>query len=526
MIIPELLRSGSDFGQQGGWIVSHDSSTGIVAGARKFFYDTETPYGLALCRMLLCAALLSMYVPRWPVARELYSTDGATAQLGAGYGYLNFMPEFSAPVIMAMISILVLTLVTAGIGFRTRTSLIIAGTLHTYFSLIDSVSTMTKYTVIATHMFLILSVSHCGALWSVDAWLKGCRRNWWPGDPIFKQPQFPIWPRRLLQLHVGLVYFGAAITKMNTPTYLSGDQLQFWMQTHLNSPHPLGELLSLYPVLMVAMGYIALVWEIIFVFLVWNRAWRPWILAVGVLFHTLTVLTLGLMLFPVIMFAVYLSFVETSDVQRAGAWFRRLMRRRSWLASLVHRWREQITFRPISAGWQSAAAGAFAFGCVAVAGGGVELEYWLDPYEIRRPEGRHVLEPLDPAVARTMLTAANGIRDIDKFTAIDTGTILVGDMLVDRRKVFRQGEKMITQCTLSPPHEDLWLECRLVDADNVEVQRAMAVARCEQFRSNLMVPLNDQVAPGEYKLIVELAGREVTQKNITVLPRSGSLSAN
>lgn len=306
--------------------MSQDSSSGMAAGLRRFFYDSETPYGLALARMLLCAALLSMYLPRWPIAREIYSTDGATAQLGAGYGYLDFMPEFSGPVIMAMISLLVFSLVTAGIGFCTRVSLIIAGTLHTYFSLIDCVSTMTKYTVIATHIFVILSVSHCGALWSVDAWLKGRRRNWWPGLPAFEQPQFPVWPRRLIQLHIGLVYFGAAVTKMNTPTFLSGDQLQFWMQTHLNFPHPLGEFLSLYPVLLVAMSYVSLVWEVIFVFLIWNRMWRPWILAVGVLFHTMTVLTLGLMLFPVIMFVAYLAFVETSDVQQAGAWFRRQLR--------------------------------------------------------------------------------------------------------------------------------------------------------------------------------------------------------
>lgn len=506
--------------------MSYDSSNGFAAAARKFFYDTETPCGLALARMLLCAALLSLYLPRWPVARELYSTDGATAQLGAGYGYLDFMPEFSAPVIMAMISILIFTLVTAGLGFCTRISLIVAGVLHTYFSLIDCVSTMTKYTVIATHMFLILSVSHCGAVWSVDAWLKGRRRNWWPGEPAVEQPQFPVWPRRLLQLHIGLVYFGAAITKMNTPTYLSGDQLQFWMQTHLNFPHPLGEFLSLYPVLMVAMGYIALVWEVVFVFLVFNRHWRPWVLGLGVIFHTLTVLTLGLMLFPVIMFSAYLSYVETSDVQRAGVWFRRQMRRRAWLATAFEKWRERITFRPAPAGWQSAVTGAFAFGCVTVAGGGIELEYWLDPYHIRRPEGRHVLQPLDPAVAARMLTNADGIRDVDKFTSIDTGTILVGEMLVDRRKVFRQGEKLITQCSLMPPHEDLWLECRLVDADNYEVQRAMTVARCEQFRSNMLIPLNEQVQPGKYELVVELAGREVTRKPITVLPRTGTLSAN
>ncbi|GIT28627.1 MAG: hypothetical protein Ct9H300mP1_06730 [Planctomycetaceae bacterium] len=46
---------------------------------------------------------------------------------------------------------------------------------------------------------------------------------------------FPAWPRRLMQLLIGLIYLGAAITKIHTPTFFSGDQLRFWLMTDVNN---------------------------------------------------------------------------------------------------------------------------------------------------------------------------------------------------------------------------------------------------------------------------------------------------
>ena len=62
--------------------------------AERFFFEEEVPYGLALCRICLPIALLSMALPRWSTARELFSIEGATAPLAIGYGYLNLLPEF------------------------------------------------------------------------------------------------------------------------------------------------------------------------------------------------------------------------------------------------------------------------------------------------------------------------------------------------------------------------------------------------------------------------------------------------
>ena len=181
----------------------------------RFFFEEEVPYGLALVRIFMPLALLSMALPRWSTARELFSNEGATAPLALGYGYLQLLPEFSGSIVVGLYSAMVMALVCASLGWCTRTSLIVSNVLFTYFCMLDYVSTMTKYTVIATHMLFLLALSECGSLWSVDAWLAGRQRSHWPVEPALQRRRFPVWPRRLLQIHVGAVYLGAAITKMH-----------------------------------------------------------------------------------------------------------------------------------------------------------------------------------------------------------------------------------------------------------------------------------------------------------------------
>jgi hypothetical protein len=197
---------------------------GFQARVDRFFFAMEVPYAMALLRIVFPIVMMGMVLPRWYVVRELFSADGATAQLSTGYGY-SMLPEFSGTVAVALYAIMIFTLLTASIGWCTRVSLAISGVLFTYFSMLDYVSTLTKYTVIATHVLFLLTLSASGSLWSVDAWLAGRKRNHWPGQPSAEYQKFPCWPRRLLQIFIGVVYFGAAITKMHTPLFFTGDML-------------------------------------------------------------------------------------------------------------------------------------------------------------------------------------------------------------------------------------------------------------------------------------------------------------
>jgi hypothetical protein len=524
------MRTTTAEAERHGWAAARQHLT-------DFFFAQETPFALAIIRIVLPLVVMTMVYPRWPHARELYSSDGAPAPLAMGYGYPHFLPELSGHMIVGLISLLSVALVTASIGWHTRLSLAICFISYTYLSLMDACSTMTKYSVITSHVLLLLMLSPCGAIWSVDAWLQ--RRN---SGPTLLPVTFPAWPRRCIQLLIGLIYFGAALTKMNTPTFFSGDQLMYWMLTHINFRHPIGEMMALYPVMLKVMGYVAIVWEVTFVFLVWRGIWRPWVLGLGVLFHSMTTITLGLLIFPMVCYCTYLAFIEEPDLTRFRRW---LM---PWWQAGSQRWHAMLSRTtpsttgsvisasgdvkpsaviaisrvgsppPPSSRWRlSTSTVAFAGVCLIAVFGGVELEHWLDPYGLRRAEGRYALQPLDEQQVQRMLQFSPGIRNEDKFFSVDVGTFLIGDHLADRRRQFQPGDKLVVQCLLTPPHEDLWVECVLEDARRRTVDRMSQVALRETYRSNFHYWIPPQLPPGEYAVVIKTSGMEVLRKRIEVV---------
>lgn len=488
--------------------------TGFTSARRQsqtFFFEPEIPYGLTLMRITLPIVMMAMVLPRWPVCRELFSTDGAPAPLAWGYGYYHLLPEFSGATVVPLYTLMCLSLITISVGFFTRLSLVVALVLFTYFSMLDAVSTMTKYSVISTHLLLLLSLSDCGKMWSVDAWLSREAQ----GNVLYAAG--PRWPRRCIQLLIGFIYFGAAITKMNTPAFLTGDQLQFWMLTHINFRHPLGEVFSLYPVLLKMMSYVALVWEVTFIFLVWRGMWRPWVLSVGVLFHLMTTVTLGLLIFPMLCFSCYLSYLDGKDVKQIRRWWSTVFQQEPWLAAGWRRWRAIWPDAGAGAAWRPAAWVAGSAGVMLLIVAGAAWESHLDRYGLRRPEGRYALQTVDPELVKPMLAPLGRLRDDDKIFAIDTGTMLIGDLLANRRKVFRHGETIIAQCNLTPPHEDMWIECKLLDGGNRLVDRFGNIAVREQFRANFLYKVRPTLEPGSYTLVFEHAGNEVIRKSIQIV---------
>lgn len=506
--------------------------TGLFRRISDFFYREETPFAMALVRIVMPLVLLSVMLPRWSRARELYSMDGAPCPLAFVYGWSELLPTFSGEVVVVMHSVLLLALVASSLGWCTRLSLGISTVLYIYLNMQDSVSTMTKYSVIASHVMLLLTLSHCGAVWSVDSWLAGYRRrkNLAPGERSISWPKFPVWPQRLMQLMIGLVYFGAAITKMHTPEFFSGDQMTYWMLSHVNFSNPGGEWLSQYPSMVVASAYITVVWEVLFLFLAWRGWGRIVMIGLGLLFHLMTTIVLGLYVFPMVCGTIYLAFLREEDIQRFAARFRRF--RRHWK---LPRWQGELVPVPASAANSSRTASrswmTYGVLMVVTAVTGVGVEYLLDPYGIRRPEGPYTLKEIAPEVAQQWLRKTEPIRHEDKLFSFDIGTIAMGDSLANRRKVYKQGEVLIAQVNLNPPHEDMYVECNLHDAEDRLVQRAGSVIPRENFRGHFSYPLNPSYPPGEYQLVLKTAGKEIGRRRFQLLtgknqPDTRAASAN
>lgn len=486
-----------------------------------FFFGQELPHGMAIVRMLLPLVLFLVVVPRWPHARELFSADGAAAPLTRNYTNSYQLPIPSGTVAVGLTTLLAFTLVTSSIGWCTRISLIVSTILFTYLNLLDCIGSLTKYSVIATHGLFCLSLSSCGAVWSVDSLLRS-RDLAAEGTSVTAPPRFDAWPRRLLQIMIGMVYLGAALTKMHTPAFFSSDQMRQWMITNVNHSNPIGEYLSFYPAALVVSAYVTVLWEVLFVFLAWRGRGRAIMLTMGVLFHFGTCILLGLYIFPLVCCSLYFAFLEEKDFARIGAFLQKLREKGSRLA-------EGIITLPDRLGGlipdvrSRVATTAFALTILVVVAGGIETEYWLDPFGVRRAEGAYELVELDKHEVRSMLRDSERIQESDKYLSFDIGSGLFGDVIANQRTQFRHGEILIAQCTLNPPHEDMYIECNLHEhrvegATDRIIDRVGQIVDRNTLRSSWEFFLFDALPPGKYDLVFQSRGKEITRRTFELLP--------
>ena len=479
----------------------------------QFFSREEVPFGLCLLRIFLPLLLLLPAAHRALRIRELYSADGSPAPLWENFGHqgLQWMIP-GATVAVALYVVNLISFLTASAGLFTRCSLLVAMTLNVYFGFLDSISTVTKYTMISAHVLFLLALSDCGSVWSVDAWLQRGK----PGGRLLPRSS-AVWSRRLIQIFLGIVYMGAAMTKMHTPGFFSGDLMAYWMMTNTNFANPIGEYLSLFPGLLVAMSYVTIVWEVSFLFSCWRGTARNIALLIGAFFHLMTFLTLGLWLFPTLYVAFYLAFFDEDEYLALRAWLSRAFPVAFATAQegILWPWRRLEAIRPRWFGVpQLAAATAVCVSACAVVG--VEIERRADVFGTSRPEGAYELTPLTDEEAAQLLRNDQAILPTDAVASFDVGSETYGETLVDRKKVFRFGETAIIQCSLEPPHHDMWVEVDLHDADNHVVKRDGAIVPREKLRSCIYRKFDESFTPGTYAFVLKIDGKEITRREITL----------
>jgi hypothetical protein len=238
-------------------------------------------------------------------------------------------------------------------------------------------------------------------------------------------------------------------------------------------------------------------------------------IACGVFFHVMTAVTLGLFVFPLVCCIIYFSFLTEADFRNLGVRLRRLRRR--WK---LPRFGASGTLSPASDVSRNVRIswGVYAGALALVALIGLGVEHRLDPYGIRRPEGAYTLKEVSPEIAAEWLRGTEPIREEDKVFSFDIGTMAVADSLANRRKVFQHGERLIAQVSLNPPHEDMYIECNLHDAEDRLVQRTGSVVAREKFRGHFVYPLTASFPPGEYQLVLSHAGREITRRRFQLIP--------
>lgn len=183
---------------------------------------------------------------------------------------------------------------------------------------------------IVTYAAMYLAITPCGAVWSVDAWIRdrpsggasdasaasdasgGGRGGWLPADVPSVSANLGT---RLLQLHLCAIYLFGGLAKARGEMWWDGTALWFAIS---NAEYQSIDVtfLSAYPRVFTGLTHVTLFWEVFYVALVWPRLTRPVTLAMAVAVHAGIAVFLGMITFGTMMIIANGIFVAPSILRR------------------------------------------------------------------------------------------------------------------------------------------------------------------------------------------------------------------
>lgn len=293
-----------------------------------FWFLPRSLLVLALFRIVLCAGLLANFASRQFSIEDFFSDQ---ALLSAGYSN-EFYSEFQRPLVslwlwgdswaagVHLLFLLGLFALLLGIGGRWLAAVL--AFLHLAFLQRNYAIAYGADLIGGIFLLSLVGTQCCERLsiWNVrkafgrelslvsDAWTSAMMR--------------------LVMIQLSVVYMYTGWEKLKGAAWWEGTAL--W--TVLANPQiSLLDLtfLKSYPDLIALLTFMTLAFEVYFVALVWNHRLRPWVLALGVLFHASIAVVLGLWFFSWIICSAYILFLSPKLVFQFVAWLRQILRLQS-----------------------------------------------------------------------------------------------------------------------------------------------------------------------------------------------------
>ncbi len=175
---------------------------------------------------------------------------------------------------------------------------------------------------------LYLAIGGCGGRFSADRALYRLYRYVFDKSNSVWLPQQKTsrarLGTRLIQVHYGLIYFFAGTSKLLGVAWWNGEAT--WMALASYEYQSLDMTwLAHYPLITELATHATVLFEISFIFLIWNAALKPWLLCLGMMMHLGIVFFLGMPTFGLTMIYGYLAFVSPKQVRWGWLKLRRLI---------------------------------------------------------------------------------------------------------------------------------------------------------------------------------------------------------
>jgi hypothetical protein len=141
-----------------------------------------------------------------------------------------------------------------------------------------------------------------GESFSVDRWLAQRERFWEFGRRA-------IWPLRLVQIQVSVLYLAAVWAKVRGTTWNDGTAVSYAFRMADLERFPVPHFITDTVLIVNLMTYGTLAVELAIGILVWNRVLRPWVLLLGVFLHLGIDFTTRVGFFSYAVFVAYVAFI-------------------------------------------------------------------------------------------------------------------------------------------------------------------------------------------------------------------------
>ena len=294
---------------------------------RFWFREVETST-LALFRIAFAVVVLAWTISLAPALYSFFGDGGILpGHPDAGAGGWGLLQLDSGP---AAVTALYLLLLVGGLcllfGFKTRLAAVVVFVCLVSFARRDPwVLNSGDLLVIVLAFSLMLAPS--GSSLSVDRWL-GARARFW------EFPKRSLWPLRLIQVQVSLVYFFAVWEKVRGETWNDGTAVSYAFRIEDLERFPVPGFVTESLLVVNLMTWGTLLVELALAILVWNGKLRPWVLLLGVTLHLGIDYAVRVGFFSWAALVAYIAFLPPETV---SVWVYRLRDRlvRSRLAWLV-----------------------------------------------------------------------------------------------------------------------------------------------------------------------------------------------
>jgi len=212
------------------------------------------------------------------------------------------------------------------VGYKYRISILVFFLSFTYIELMDKTTYLNHYYFVSVISFMMLFLP-CNAQFSIDSFIR---------KKTYKM--VPNWTIDSLKLMLGIVYFYAGLTKINSDWLLRAMPLKLWLKSKYDLPF-IGQTIMQQEWFSFFMSWGGMFYDLSIPFLLLFKRTRSFAFVLVVAFHVATRILFPIGMFPYIMILSTIIFFESNVHQRILDFIRKIL----WFFKI----KQQISLIPI-----------------------------------------------------------------------------------------------------------------------------------------------------------------------------------